>query len=89
MNKYNCRNIVFSSSATVYKAQTHKLICENDICEPVNPYGNTKFTVEKILKDFYNSLNQPQWKIALLRYFNPVGAHESGLIGEDPHEIPK
>ena len=88
MNKYNCKNIVFSSSATVYKAQSHKLLREEDICEPVNPYGNTKFIVEKILKDLYHSHNQPQWKIALLRYFNPVGAHESGLIGEDPCEIP-
>ena len=88
MDKYNCKNIVFSSSATVYKSQSEKLICENDICEPVNPYGNSKFAIEKILKDVYNSHHQPQWKIALLRYFNPVGAHESGLIGEDPFDIP-
>ena len=88
MDKYNCKNIVFSSSATLYKSQSQKLICENDICEPINPYGNTKFAIEKILKDVYNSHHQPQWKIALLRYFNPVGAHESGLIGEDPFGVP-
>ena len=82
MEKYNCKNIVFSSSATVYKAKSNKLLFENDICEPANPYGNTKLTIEKILKDIYN--NDPsQWRIASLRYFNPVGAHESGLIGED------
>ena len=83
MDMYNCKNIVFSSSATVYKANSDKLLLENDICEPLNPYGNTKFTIENILKDLYSS--QPlQWKIVLLRYFNPVGAHESALIGEDP-----
>ena len=87
MNKYNCKNLVFSSSATVYKAKSDRLLLENDICEPANPYGSTKFTVENILKDLYKS--QPfQWKIALLRYFNPVGAHESGLIGEDPSGSP-
>ena len=83
MEKYNCRNIVFSSSATVYKAQSNKLINEKDICEPINPYGNTKLSIENILKDLHNS--QPnKWRIASLRYFNPVGAHKSGFIGEDP-----
>jgi len=83
MEKYNCKNIVFSSSATVYKAKSDESLDENDICEPVNPYGNTKLTIEKILKDIF--ISQPsQWRIASLRYFNPVGAHESGLIGEDP-----
>ena len=53
MKKFNCRNIVFSSSATVYKAQANKLLKEDDICEPVNPYGNNKLTIEKILKDIY------------------------------------
>ena len=83
MNKYNCKTIVFSSSATVYKAQGYKLLEETDSCQPVNPYGQTKLTIEKILKDVFYS-DSSQWKIALLRYFNPVGAHESGLIGEDP-----
>ncbi len=87
MAKYNCLNIVFSSSATVYKAQNNKLLNENDICDPVNPYGNTKLCIEKILKDLYNS-DPLKWRIASLRYFNPVGADESGLIGEDPKGIP-
>lgn len=83
MDKYNCKNIVFSSSASIYKYKSNKLLNENDICAPINPYGNTKLTVETILKDLYNS--QPfQWRIVSLRYFNPVGAHQSGLIGENP-----
>ena len=82
MEKYNCRNIVFSSSATVYKAKSNAPLLENDICEPVNPYGNTKLTIERLLKDIYNS-DPSKWRIASLRYFNPVGAHESGLLGED------
>ena len=82
MFKYNCKNIVFSSSATVYKAPSHKLLSENDICEPINPYGNTKLTIERILNDLYKS-EPSQWKIASLRYFNPVGAHESAFIGEN------
>ncbi len=83
MEKYDCNNIVFSSSATVYKANSKKLLLEVDICEPINPYGYTKLTVERILNDIFNS-NPLKWRIASLRYFNPVGAHESGLIGEDP-----
>jgi len=82
MENYNCRTIVFSSSATVYKPKSNQSLFENDICEPVNPYGNTKLTIERILKDIYNS-DPFQWRIASLRYFNPVGAHESALIGED------
>ena len=82
MDKYNCKNIVFSSSATVYKAKSNGLLREEDLCEPANPYGNTKLTIEKILNDIYNS-DPSQWRIASLRYFNPVGAHESALIGED------
>ncbi len=83
MAKYNCKNIVFSSSATVYKAKSDKLLKENDPCEPINPYGNTKLNIEIILKDLYES-EPSQWKIISLRYFNPVGAHESGFIGENP-----
>ena len=83
MEKNNCRNIVFSSSATVYKAKSDKLLNENDDCEPINPYGKTKLNIESILKDLYNS-EPSKWRIASLRYFNPVGAHESGLIGENP-----
>ena len=87
MEKYDCTNIVFSSSATVYKAKTHNQLLETDICEPVNPYGNTKLIIEKLLKDTYSS-NPNKWRIASLRYFNPVGAHQSGLIGEDPLDKP-
>ena len=87
MRKFNCRNIVFSSSATVYKAKSERLINENDECAPVNPYGFTKLTIERILRDAYKS-ESTKWKIACLRYFNPVGAHESGLIGEDPKGRP-
>ena len=83
MKKYNCKNIVFSSSATVYRCKSNKLLGESDICAPINPYGNTKLTIENILNDLYNSA-PAEWKIICLRYFNPVGAHESGLIGEDP-----
>ena len=72
MEKYNCKNFVFSSSASVYKAASNKLLNENDICEPVNTYGNTKLAIEKILARVYKS--QPlEWRIACLRYFNPVG----------------
>ena len=87
MEKFKCRNIVFSSSATVYKDNSDKLLNENDICNPINPYGHTKLTIEGILSDLFES-NPFQWKIASLRYFNPVGAHESGLIGEDPSGKP-
>ncbi len=87
MEKYNCRNIVFSSSATVYKINTSEPVGENDPCQPVNPYGNTKLAIEKFLNDLYKS--QPNsWRIACLRYFNPVGAHESGLLGECPLNRP-
>ena len=83
MEKYKCNNIVFSSSASVYKPLSRKFLNENDICEPLNPYGNTKLTVEKILNDIY--IRHPsKWRIACLRYFNPIGAHEIGFIGEDP-----
>ncbi len=86
MNKYNVRNLVFSSSATVY-GDPHKVpILEDFPLSATNPYGRSKLMVEEILRDFFvadNSLN-----IALLRYFNPVGAHESGRIGEDPNGIP-
>ena len=87
MEKYNCKTIVFSSSATVYKANSDKLLKEDDICEPVNPYGYTKLTIERILYDIYNSYPS-NWRIASLRYFNPAGAHYSGLIGEDPFGNP-
>ena len=87
MEKFNCKNIVFSSSATVYKNNLNKLLNEDDLCEPVNPYGQTKLAVERFLKDKYQS-SLSEWRIACLRYFNPVGSHESGLIGEDPFGKP-
>ena len=83
MEKYNCKNIVFSSSATVYQSKKNQLLNEKDECSPVNTYGQTKLAVEKLLKDIYKSAPS-EWRIAVLRYFNPVGAHESGLIGEAP-----
>ncbi len=83
MKKYKCKNIVFSSSAAIYQTQSKKLLKENDACNPINPYGYTKLTIEKILKNVFKS--EPlEWRIACLRYFNPIGAHESGLLGEEP-----
>ena len=83
MEKYKCKNFVFSSSATVYAQKYNSVLNEESEIGPINPYGNTKLTIEKILNDLYNS-DPSQWRIASLRYFNPVGAHKSGLIGEDP-----
>lgn len=86
MKKYNCKKIVFSSSATVYGKPEELPIQEDFPLSTTNPYGTTKLMIEKILKDLYTSDNN--WGIAILRYFNPIGAHESGLIGEDPNDIP-
>ncbi len=86
MNKYNCQKIVFSSSATVYGKPDTLPIKENAKLSTTNPYGTTKLMIEMILKDLYASSNN--WSIAILRYFNPIGAHESGLIGESPNDIP-
>ena len=90
MKKHNCKKIVFSSSATVYNevdAQNYTPLKENfPTGATTNPYGRTKYFIEEILKDLY--ISDPKFKIAILRYFNPVGAHESGTIGEDPNGIP-
>lgn len=86
MKEYNCKNLIFSSSATVYGYQEKMPIKENASLSATNPYGRTKLFIEYILKDLYEADNS--WNIALLRYFNPVGAHPSGLIGEDPSGIP-
>ena len=87
MKKYNCKNIVFSSSATVYgERETPRYIEEMGRGKTTNPYGTTKAMIEKILEDVYVSDNE--WKIYILRYFNPVGAHESHLIGDNPNGIP-
>jgi len=80
------KNIVFSSSCTVYGAAEKLPIREDFPLEAVNPYGQTKLTIEYMLQDLYAS--DPQWNISILRYFNPVGAHPSGDIGEDPMGIP-
>lgn len=86
MRTYNVRNLVFSSSATVYGEPKSVPITEEFATSTTNPYGSTKLITENILRDLYNS--DKKWSIALLRYFNPIGAHESGLIGEDPNGIP-
>ena len=86
MKQVNVKTIVFSSSATVYGEPQYLPYDEEHPLNPINTYGRTKLQVEEILQDLAKS--DPQWKIALLRYFNPVGAHESGLIGEDPNGIP-
>ena len=87
MNEYNVKNMVFSSSATVYGNPKSLPIKENfEISHATNPYGETKIIIERILNDLYVSDNS--WNIALLRYFNPIGAHTSSLIGENPNDIP-
>lgn len=87
MRKYGCKKFIFSSSATVYgDPEIIPLTEECKIGGTTNPYGTTKLFIEQILKDLYVSDNT--WDICILRYFNPVGAHESGLIGEEPQGIP-
>ncbi len=83
MNKNNCKLIVFSSSATIYGLSKNNKIDEHSFKEPKNPYGSTKFVVECFLNDLFKS-NLNEWRIINLRYFNPIGAHPSGLIGENP-----
>ena len=90
MRKYGVKNIVFSSSATVYGDPAFVPITEEcplcTIAEVTNPYGRTKAMLEQILMDLHTA--DPEWNVILLRYFNPIGAHESGLMGEDPKGIP-
>lgn len=86
MRKYGCKKIVFSSSATVYGSPKSLPIMEDFPLSTTNPYGSTKLMIEQILRDIW--VSDHEWSIALLRYFNPTGAHESGLIGEDPNGIP-
>lgn len=86
MVKANIKTIVFSSSATVYGDPGVTRYTEDLPLRPTNVYGRTKFMVEDVLRDIYKS--DSEWKVAILRYFNPVGAHESGLIGEDPLGVP-
>jgi len=86
MQKVGVKTLVFSSSATVYGEPQYLPYDENHPTKPMNPYGQSKLQVEEILRDL--AASDFEWKIASLRYFNPVGAHESGLIGEDPNDIP-
>ncbi len=87
MQKYGVKTLVFSSSATVYGTPERVPICETDKLGPTtNPYGETKLMIERILGDMV--LADPTWSVSVLRYFNPIGAHASGLIGEDPCGIP-
>ena len=86
MRKHGCKSIVFSSSATVYGAPKSVPIKEDFPLSTSNPYGSTKLFIEQILRDIYVSDND--WSIALLRYFNPIGAHKSGKLGENPNGIP-
>ncbi|MGP7819540.1 UDP-glucose 4-epimerase GalE [Niallia sp. 01092] len=86
MKRHGVKKIVFSSSATVYGDPTEVPIVETSKLSVTNPYGRTKLMVEEILRDMYAS--DHEWSIALLRYFNPIGAHTSGFIGEDPKGIP-
>lgn len=83
MMKYNCFNFIFSSSASVYGDRAKSPINELALIQPSSPYGNTKATIEKFLFDVFQSASE-NWRIVLLRYFNPIGSHPSGLIGEDP-----
>lgn len=86
MSEYNVKKLVFSSSATVYGIPDKSPVKEEAPLNAMNPYGRTKLMIEEILRDLYVSDNE--WSIALLRYFNPIGAHPSGRIGEDPSGIP-
>ncbi|MDP4086527.1 MAG: UDP-glucose 4-epimerase GalE [Bacillota bacterium] len=86
MKKYGVKKLVFSSSATVYGMPERVPISEDFSLGATNPYGRTKLMIEDILRDVY--ISDDSWSISLLRYFNPIGAHESGKIGEDPNGIP-
>ncbi len=85
MKEHGCKNLVFSSSATVYGNAEKMPLYEDMPLGAINPYGKTKWFIEEILRDEAKTGN---WSVVLLRYFNPIGAHESGLIGEDPNGIP-
>ena len=86
MKQFGVHNLVFSSSATVYGEPKSVPILEDFPLSATNPYGRSKLMIEDILRDLYHA--EPEWNMALLRYFNPVGAHSSGRIGEDPNGIP-
>jgi UDP-glucose 4-epimerase len=91
MDEYDCTNIVFSSSATVYGSSPAPYVETSTVGQGItNPYGQTKHMIEQILQDWYiaKGAAKGKWGVVLLRYFNPIGAHTSGLIGEDPFDIP-
>ena len=87
MKEFDCSTIVFSSSATIYGSTNNSDINEKSEIKPTNPYGNSKATIETILNDLYASSSN-SWRIANLRYFNPIGAHSSGMLGENPNNMP-
>ena len=87
MDEFNCKSLVFSSSATVYELKDNLKLNESSRLGPINPYGSTKHAIEILLKDLFKS-SIDCWKFACLRYFNPIGAHSSGLLGEDPKDTP-
>ncbi len=86
LHENQCKNVVFSSSAAVYSTENEPPYSEDSLTDPCNPYGRTKAFIEAILRDLH--ISAPDWNISILRYFNPVGAHPSGLIGEDPNGVP-
>ena len=86
MQEFDCKNIIFSSSATVYGDAKEMPINENSPLSATNPYGRSKLMIEDLLRDLY--VSDDTWNAVILRYFNPVGAHKSGMIGEDPNGIP-
>ena len=87
MAEFSCYILIFSSSATIYSSSNKSPINEDAIIDPISPYGRNKHSIELILQDLFDS-SPENWKIVNLRYFNPIGAHESGMLGEDPKGIP-
>lgn len=87
MNKYDCKKLIFSSTASIYGDSGQIPFKEDSIPKPLNPYTNTKLTVERFLKDL-SDYEKENWNILSLRYFNPIGAHHSGMLGEEPKGIP-
>jgi UDP-glucose 4-epimerase len=88
MGKYECTNLVFSSSCTVYGLTDKVPLKETEPLTAINPYGWTKYMIEQMLRDLAKGTDGKKWRIVNLRYFNPIGAHESGKIGEDPCGVP-
>lgn len=87
MAEFSCYVLIFSSSAAIYSSSNKSPIKENSVIQPISPYGRNKYSIELILQDLFDSCPE-YWKIVNLRYFNPIGAHESGMLGENPRGIP-